>query len=166
MVRKLFKLFTSKEMIAYAIAGVLTTLVNFLTSHILYDILGVDENITNAVAWLTAVIFAFFANDIFVFTGDDEKKSNEKGDFIDAVKNRKKSDAKPQRVIRFFKFTAGRVFTLIVELGATYLFVTRLLVAYWPVKIITSVVVIILNYVISKYLVFNRSGKSGKNGND
>ena len=58
---------TMKETILYAISGALTTLVNFATSYLLYNVLGVNENITNAVAWVAAILFAFFSylTDIF-----------------------------------------------------------------------------------------------------
>lgn len=132
--RKLIKYLTSREMITYIIAGILTTLVNFTISYLMYNLLGINENITNAAAWAGAVIFAFFINDRWVFIrgqGNSLKSGN-----------------------KFIRFVAGRLFTLVVELAATYCFVTVLKCGFWWIKVIIAVIVTVLNFVISKLLVF------------
>lgn len=136
---------TMKETILYAISGALTTLVNFATSYLLYNVLGVNENITNAVAWVAAILFAFFSAHIFVF----KTSQKEVGANISPVK-------------RFFLFALGRIFTLIVELAATFIFVTKLENDFWIIKVIISVIVIILNYIISKFIVFKKKDKEDK----
>ncbi|MCR5431414.1 MAG: GtrA family protein [Lachnospiraceae bacterium] len=134
-----------KETILYIISGALTTLVNFAASYLLYNICGINENITNAVAWTAAVIFAFFSAHIFVFKTSDKEIGNNMSPFK-----------------RFLLFAAGRVFTLVVELLATFIFVTKLGKGFWLIKVIISVVVIVLNYLISKFIVFkgNKKDKS------
>ena len=130
---------TLKETILYAISGVLTTLVNFSVSYLLYNICGVNENITNAVAWVAAVVFAFFAAHVFVF------------------KTTGKNGAEKMTVLnRFFMFVIGRIFTLIVELAATFIFVTKMEADFWIIKVTISVLIIILNYLISKFIVFKK----------
>ena len=130
---------TVKETILYAVAGVLTTAVNFSVSYLLYNICAVNENLTNSVAWIVAVIFAFFAGHFFVFhTSDKDAGSN-----ISPFK-------------RFLIFALGRVFTLLVELAATYIFVTKLETNFWIIKVIISALIIILNYLISKFIVFKK----------
>ncbi|MCR5829417.1 MAG: GtrA family protein [Lachnospiraceae bacterium] len=131
------------ETILYIISGVLTTAVNFITSYLLYNICGVNENITNAVAWIAAILFAFFSAHIFVFKTSDK----EIGKNMSSIK-------------RFLLFALGRVFTLVVELAATFIFVTKLENDFWLIKVIISFVVIILNYIISKFIVFKKK-KSG-----
>lgn len=131
---------TMKETILYIFSGALTTLVNFAVCYLLYDICGINENVTNAVAWIAAVLFAFFSAHIFVF----ETSKKEVGDNMSSLK-------------RFFLFAAGRIFTLAVELSATFVFVTTMKKDFWFVKVLISVVVIILNYVISKFIVFKRN---------
>jgi len=139
--KKKFKLTPAiTETILYIISGVLTTAVNFITSYLLYNICGINENITNSVAWVAAILFAFFSAHIFVFRTSDKKVGNN----ISPIK-------------RFFMFALGRVFTLLVELAATYIFVTKLENDFWLIKVIISIVVIILNYVISKFLVFKKN---------
>ena len=130
---------TLKETVLYTIAGILTTAVNFTVSYLLYNICGINENLTNAVAWTVAVVFAFFAGHIFVF----RTSRKDVGDNISSVK-------------RFLLFTLGRVFTLIVELAATFIFVTKLEADFWIIKVIISVLIILLNYLISKFIVFRK----------
>ncbi len=131
---------TMKETFLYAVSGVLTTLVNFTTSYFLYNVCGINENITNAVAWITAIIFAFLAAHFFVF-GTSAK---EKGNNISPLK-------------RFIMFVFGRLFTLFIELFATYVFVTRLKNDFWIIKFIISAIIIVLNYIISKFIVFKKN---------
>jgi len=103
-----------------------------------------NENLVTAIAWVVAVIFAYIVNKYWVFL---EKK-----------------DEAAKEAVKFGKFVAGRLFTLAVEWGGIFLFVTTLQIAFWPVKLILAVVVTILNYVISKLFVFISGGKKEENG--
>ena len=143
MIKKLWNVFVNRETITYIIAGVLTTLVNFLASYLGYDCLHWNENLVTAMAWVVAVVFAYVINKYWVFL----EKNGE------AVKE----------AAKFGKFIAGRLFTLAVEWLGIFLFVTTLKVPFWPVKLVLAVVVTILNYVISKVFVFiSGSGKKEK----
>ncbi len=134
MIKKLWNLFVNRETITYIIAGVMTTLVNFITSYIFYDCLHWNENLVTAVAWTVAVVFAYIINKYWVFL---EKKG-------EAAKE----------AVKFGKFIAGRLFTLAVEWLGVFVFVTTLEVPFWPVKLVLAVIVTILNYLISKLFVF------------
>lgn len=134
VVKKLWNLFVNRETITYIIAGVLTTLVNFLASYVGYDCLHWNENIVTAIAWIVAVVFAYVINKYWVFL---EKNGEAVGE-----------------AVKFGKFIAGRLFTLAVEWLGVFLFVTTWNVPFWPVKLVLAVVVTILNYVISKVFVF------------
>lgn len=143
MIKKLWNLVVNRETITYIIAGVLTTLVNFVTSFIGYDCLHWNENLVTVIAWVVAVVFAYVINKYWVFL---EKK-----------------DAAVGEAIKFGKFVAGRLFTFAVEWLGVFLFVTTLQIAFWPVKLVLAVVVTILNYIISKLFVFiSASGKKEK----
>ena len=143
VIKKLWNVFVNRETITYIIAGVLTTLVNFLASYLGYDCLHWNENLVTAMAWVVAVVFAYVINKYWVFL----EKNGE------AVKE----------AAKFGKFIAGRLFTLAVEWLGIFLFVTTLKVPFWPVKLVLAVVVTILNYVISKVFVFiSGSGKKEK----
>ena len=134
VIKKLWNLFVNRETITYIIAGVMTTLVNFVASYIGYDCLHWNENFVTAMAWIVAVIFAYVVNKYWVFL---EKK----GETV-------------REAVKFGKFIAGRLFTLAVEWLGVFLFVTTLKVPFWPVKLVLAVVVTVLNYIISKLFVF------------
>ena len=124
-----------REMISYVIVGVLTTVVSFLVQWVFKDVIPINAGIATLIAWFCSVLFAFFANKIFVF----ESKGKQ----------------------RFFKellmFYASRMFTGLLEVGAMLIFVERLALSYWGVKIIANVVILILNYVLSKFIVFKKN---------
>lgn len=128
----------TKEIILYAIFGVLTTLVNLVIFWIFHHILKWNENISNAIAIVSAIIFAYITNRSWVFN----------------------SEAKGYREIlqEFFKFTSGRTITMIIEFYACLqLFKTS--IPIMVSKITVTVIVIILNFFISKFFAFKNNRK-------
>ena len=137
---KLVKKFLTKEIILYAIFGVLTTLINIGSFYIMTTFLHVDENLANNIAIVLAVLFAYITNKDLVFH----------------------SEAKGfgEKFIEFCKFILGRLVTMFIEsVGGSLLF------KYAPIppifsKCIITVVVIILNFIISKFFTFRSSTKN------
>lgn len=135
MIQNLLKKYITRELIIYGIVGGMTTLVNFIVSFVMNDLIGCSFTvITNSVAWVAAVAFAYVANNTWVFRLGFEgwKKEGQK----------------------IWKFTAGRIATWAVEVGGMYLLVDCMKLAFWPIKIALAVIVILLNYVFSKLFVF------------
>lgn len=127
-----------KEIINYLIFGVLTTLISLATYYALtFTVLNADKalelQIANVVSWIASVTFAYFTNRSFVF------ESKEKLSLKEA-----------------FSFYMSRVSTLLLDMGLMYLLVTVLSFNDKLVKIIVQVVVIVLNYVLSKFIVFKK----------
>jgi putative flippase GtrA len=83
----------SKELAAYLIAGILTTIVNFIVYYTMLFI-GIDYKISNTAAFIISVIFAFIINKKYVFLSD-KSYFNE-----------------------FIKFSLGRLFTYALDIGA------------------------------------------------
>lgn len=136
---KLFKKLITKEVILYIIFGILTTIINLGSFYIMNSILGWDENISNFIAIVLAVLVAYITNKDLVF--HSEAKS---------IKD---------RVIQFVKFMIGRVFTMIVEfVGGMILF--QLPIPNIISKAFLTLIVIILNFFISKFFAFKRESKS------
>lgn len=129
------KLFT-REIITYGISGVLTTAINLISYYICWNIIGIHNLIANIIAWILAVTFAYFMNAIWVFK--EERQAN------------------TQESIKMFKFYLARIFSLIVEEVGLFLFVERLHVNNMVVKCGLAVIVIVLNYVLSKLFIFNK----------
>ena len=125
-----------KDVVFYIIFGILTTIINIGSFYILHSLFHWEENISNIIAIILAVLVAYFTNKDLVFHSQ-AKGSREK-------------------IIEFFKFILGRLFTMIVEyVGCLLLF------KYAPIPAIISkcgmtIIVIILNFFISKFFAFKK----------
>lgn len=132
----LIKKILTKEVILYIIFGICTTIVNLGSFYIMNALLHLEENISNFIAIILAVLFAYMTNKDLVF------HSNAKG-----IRN---------KIIQFIKFIVGRAFTMIVEfVGGIVLF--QLPMPSIISKALLTVIVIILNFFISKFFAFNNS---------
>lgn len=139
-VKKWWKLFVNRETITYAVAGVLTTVVNFLAYHLFCNVMNIPNLVANAIAWVIAVAFAYVVNARWVFL---ERFEGWKMEW--------------ERIV---KFTGARVVTFFVEEAGMFLLVDVLHGPNLIMKAIVAVLVIILNYVFSKLFVFiSGSGK-------
>ena len=129
------KVFT-KEIILYAFFGVLTTLINIGSFYLMTTFLNVSNNLANNIAIIIAVLVAYITNKDMVFHSQAEGFK--------------------EKFIEFCKFILGRLFTMVIEsIGGALLF------KYVPIpsivsKCIITVVVIILNFFISKFFTFKR----------
>ncbi len=124
-----------KDAFSYLFFGVLTTAVNYLIYLPCYNVLGISAAVSNSVAWGAAVAFAFVTNKPFVF---------------------KSHDWSAKTVIpELTKFTGCRIASGVLETGFIFITVDCL---HWNgnwMKLLTSVAVVVLNYLGSKLLVFN-----------
>ena len=139
-----------KEIINYIIFGVLTTLVNFAVYWLFNRLLGKNYYlISNVIAWIAAVAFAYITNKIWVF----ESKVT-------------KPKALVKEIVEFF---VARLFSLGVEEAGLLIFVDLLkfknlsfelfsftITGEILAKIILAVVVVILNYIFSKFIIFKK----------
>lgn len=134
--KELIKKFCTKEIIFYAIFGVLTTIVNIGAFSLLTYVFHLNENLSNAIGISLAVIFAYFTNKDLVF-------HSEAKDF-------------KHKLTEFGKFILGRVFTMVIEyIGCLLLFKVQSIPQIIS-KCIITVLVIILNFFISKFFAFKK----------
>ncbi|MGI6577321.1 MAG: GtrA family protein [Eubacteriales bacterium] len=143
MFRKLICDERVRKIARYVFFGVCTTLVNFLMFALLKDGLHIELNVSNAIAVATSILFAYVTNKIFVFRSKTEN-------FGALVKE----------MISFF---SARGVTMLIEIGAIFLIHTVLHLdekySFYS-KGAVNVVVLILNFVFSQWIVFrNKSGK-------
>lgn len=128
----------NRETIAYVIAGVLTTAVNFCSYMGLYH-LGMEDLNANAVAWFIAVVFAYSVNKRKVFQSKSRSMTDE--------------------FMKMIKFFGARLITLGIEQLGMYLFIYQLGFHHLAVKASLAIVVTLLNYVFSKlYIFYKREG--------
>ena len=142
-----------KELIIYCIFGVCTTLVNFLTYKLFNVLLGEKFYlVSNIIAWFVSVVFAYFSNKLFVF----ESKSWEWKLILKEASS----------------FFAARVFSLVVEEAGLFLLVDVIGMKDFAFevygftisgnmisKVILAVVVVVLNYFFSKFVIFRKKDK-------
>ena len=132
-----------KSIILYIIFGGLTTVVDWSVSFTLYYLWGDAIEATpwlihgaNVIAWVAAVAFAYVTNRIWVF------ESKRRG-FVPIIGE-------------IAAFAGGRVFTLLLQEVLMAIFFTCLGFNEYIVKIVAAVLVVILNYFISKIFVFRK----------
>ena len=125
-----------RDVISYLFFGVLTTVVNYLVYLPLFNWLGLSATVSNALAWVVSVAFAFLTNKPFVFQSHDWSL--------------------PVVPPELAKFLGTRVGSSLLETGIIFLSVDLLAFDGNLMKLATSVLVVIINYVGSKLLVFKK----------
>ena len=120
-----------KSILLYLFFGGLTTVVSIGTYALLLPVM--DALVANIFSWIAAVSFAYITNRTWVFAS----KAKGIAIFREAV-----------------AFYGGRVFTLALEEGILYVFINLLSIQPLTVKIFAQILVLVLNYIISKFFVF------------
>ena len=129
-----------KEVINYLIFGGLTTIVNFVAYCIFARLIGIDEVVSSGLSWVVSVIFAYVTNKIFVFDSKTETKK-------DVIKE----------CISFF--LARIVSGITCDVGTFALMVKVFHINDILSKIVTQVMVVVVNYLFSKFIVFRKETK-------
>ena len=142
-----------KELITYGIFGVATTIVNFIVFKLSNVVFGEEFYLlSNVIAWIVSVIFAYITNKLWVF----ESRS-----------------LKFQVVMKeLLSFFAARGFSFIIEEVGLYLLVDAAKFSDYSMdlvylslsgtmisKVIIGVVVVIINYFFSKMFIFRKKAK-------
>lgn len=136
-----------KEGMRYLVFGVLSTIVNIVTAALTYYVIfaklpeEIKVNLSTIIAIITAWIFAYVTNKLYVFDS--------------------KTDTIKELMKEISSFVSCRIVTAIVELIIMNVFVTKLQFNYIIMKIISNVIVIILNFVFSKLIIFKKGEKNG-----
>ena len=129
------------EGIRYIIFGILTVIVSWI-SYAALALLGMNYSLANGLSWFCAVIFAFFVNKYFVFRSMDSKKQTLGAELLE--------------------FFAARIFTgavaiilfpILIRIGLDFVFLG---VPGLFARGVNTAVEVILNYILSKFVVFRR----------
>lgn len=134
--KKLIKKVCTKEVILYGIFGILTTVINLVVTYLLNKFLNINGAVSSAIGIILAILFAYFTNRKLVF-------SSKAVGFYENLKE-------------FGKFMLGRAGTMVLEEGGVILFNTIIGLPLMPVKITLTIIVIILNFFISKFFAFKK----------
>ena len=128
----------SREVFFYLVFGVLTTLVNIVSFAGLSRLLSAGTVLSNVIAWFLSVLFAYVTNRRWVFQSKDGNVFREAAAFF-----------------------SGRIGTGVLDTVVMFITVDLLGWNDMVMKVISNVIVVILNYIISKFFVF----KGGKDCN-
>ena len=124
------------DILVYLFFGVLTTVVNYIVYLPCYNLLHLSAAASNAIAWVAAVAFAYLTNKPFVF---------------------KSYDWSAKTVVpELTKFVGSRIASGALETVIIFVTVDLLLWNGNIMKLVTSVLVVVMNYVASKLLVFKK----------
>lgn len=126
-----------KEIFLYLVFGVLTTIVALGVYYALVFTVLDPENpvqlqIANVLSWICAVLFAYFTNRKWVFESTDQNVAAEMA-----------------------KFFSARIFSLVLDMLIMLVFVTLLRMNDKIIKLASQVVVVVVNYLLSKLFVFS-----------
>ena len=140
MIKKIKEIIkTKKEIITYIIFGALTTLINLLVYYLLTNTILDPKNdllmqLANTIAWIISVLFAYITNKLYVF------------------------NSKTKQILKeLLSFISSRILTLLIEIFLMYILVTRLKQNDQIIKLLVTIIVIILNYILSKIYVFKQT---------
>ena len=125
-----------RELIVYVIVGVITTIVSLLSYYLFAYTLEIQYLISNFLSWVCAVVFAYITNKVWVFQNYDFALSN--------------------IVKEIVAFIGARIATLGVDMLIMFVMVDMLSLQDLVAKITVQVIVTILNYILSKFLVFRK----------
>lgn len=125
-----------RSMILYVVFGALTTLVNMAAYALCFSVLGIPNVPSTVIAWVLAVSFAFVTNKLWVFDS-------------------KSWDGRTLRheIPAFF---GARLLTGLLDVGIMYVTVDVMGWNGMVWKLISNVIVIILNYIASKLFIFRK----------
>lgn len=126
-----------KEIINYLVFGVLAMVVNFISYFLFARICHIDEVISSGLSWFCSVLFAYITNKLFVF----DSKTTTKKELI-------------KEAISFF--LARVISGILCDVGTFALMVKLLQINDIISKVVTQVMVVIMNYVFSKFIVFKK----------
>ncbi len=131
-----------REILLYLFFGGLTFFLAIAVYAILFHLFGVDVLISNVISWISGVTFSFFTTRIWVFRSTTEGA----GDFLKQMGS----------------FYLARIGTLLLQELLIFIFVKKLEFNSDWVKIWTEVINIILNYVVSKWIIFRKKKTGSK----
>ncbi|MCY8512922.1 GtrA family protein [Bacillus atrophaeus] len=125
----------------YIIMGIFTTAVNISSFYILVEILDTDYKTATVIAWILSVLFAYITNKIYVF----QQKTSDMRSLL-------------RELAAFFSV---RLLSLGIDLGMMILLVSQFHTNETLAKILDNVVIVVVNYIASKWLVFKKTTEEG-----
>ena len=125
-----------REGMRYLVFGALSTIVNIVVFVICARIVNLSTAVSNTIAWIVAVLFAYVTNKIYVFNS--------------------KTTGVKKLVREILSFFGARIATLVLETAFLWVVIDKLGFNEILMKIISNIIVIILNFIFSKIFIFKK----------
>ena len=148
-IKKLIKSEGFRELFVYGIVGVLTTVVNYVVYYAVTRLAALITGaapehavliaVGNVLSWIASVTFAFWANKKYVFRSPDWGKATLKKEIPG--------------------FVAARVFSLVLDIAIVELMVHAMGVSDLISKLVSNILVIVVNYFLSKFWIFRKKSE-------
>jgi putative flippase GtrA len=131
--------FSNRQLVLYLFFGVCTTAINTIWYWLLYDVLTLNNIVSTIVAWFVAVLFAFVTNKVLVF---ESRRASVKA-----------------RIGEALSFLGCRMLTGVLDVVIMAVTVDMLQWngLFW--KLISNIIVTVINYIASKFLIFKEKEK-------
>lgn len=126
-----------RELIVYVFCGVLTTVVNYAIYFACTKIFSIHYLVSNVIAWIFSVIFAYLVNKIFVFASLDWSRR--------------------KLLKEIWQFVAARIFSGAAETLMLLILVDMMGYPDSVIKIFAGIFVIVVNYLFSKWVIFKKA---------
>ena len=137
--KKVINKVCTRETILYIVFGVLTTLINIGISTILVKLFYVEGNLASTIGIIISILVAYITNRKLVFNSQATNFKEISEEFV--------------------KFILGRAFTMVLEMGGVFLFYSIIGIEYVITKVSMTVIVVIVNFFISKFFAFKKNDK-------
>lgn len=124
-----------KEGILYLFFGALSTFMNIIVYALLANVFNINYMVSNIIAWVLSVIFAYLTNKIYVF----ESKTIDKKELIKEITS----------------FFIARLLSLVLDVIVMYIGISVLHFNDIFIKIFSNILVIVANYFMSKLFIFS-----------
>ena len=141
MIKKIIKQLYDNSVVRYVFFGGCTTMVNLVSFFILRQA-GVELHTANVISIILAILFAYVVNSKFVF----ENKCSSAGEHF----------------YQFTRFIGARLTTMVIEIVGVWLLVDMMSLPDMIGKFFTQFIVLVLNYVFSRFFVFTTGKKKGE----
>lgn len=125
-----------RELFWYGVFGVITTIINVAAFGLFSDVLKVHYMVANVIAWVIAVAVAYVTNKLWVFES--------------------KSWARSVWIPECLGFVSARLGTGLLDMALMYVMISIISMPKMWAKLVSNVVVIIGNYVLSKLWIFRK----------
>ena len=138
----LAKKLLANDKVRYLVAGGCTTFVNLIAFFLLRNLTTLSRNLSNVIAIIMAITFAYFANKFFVF--------------------RSKNNSVSATILEAVSFFGARVVSMAVEVLGFAILCDSFRLSEVLSKFLVQFVVLVLNYLFSKLFVFKKERRSLK----